>query len=204
MDVMAARRTYHHGDLRRVLLQASIRLIAQAGPEAFTLREVARMAGVSHNAPYRHFRDKESLLAAVAAEGFRQLARSLQEHAGKRRGAWQRFEAAGEGYVAFALRWPQHFAIMFDAPPPREDHPDYAAAATQAFGVLLGHIVECQQERSLPAGDPSRFALVAWALVHGIAKLAGTGRLGMTSKAEVMRFARFAIGCSLRGLAEGR
>lgn len=201
---MVPRRSYHHGDLERALLQASIRLIAQAGPEAFTLREVARIAGVSHNAPYRHFRDKESLLAAVAAEGFRHLARSLQEHSAKRRGAWQRFVAAGEGYVAFALRWPQHFAIMFDAPPPREGHPDYDAAATQAFGVLLGHIVECQQEGSLPAGDAHRFALVAWSLVHGIAKLAGTGRLGMTSKADVMRFARFAIESSLRGLSGSR
>ena len=201
---MTTRRPYHHGNLRRVLLQASIRLIAQVGPDAFTLREVARMAGVSHNAPYRHFRDKESLLAAVAAQGFTQLARSLQEHAGRHRGALARFRAAGEGYVEFALRWPQHFAVMFDAPPPQGNHPESIAAASQAFGALLGHIVECQQERSLPAGDPRRLALAAWSLVHGIAKLAGAARLGMNSKAEVMRFARFAIDASLRGLASSR
>lgn len=201
---MAARRTYHHGDLQRVLLQASIRLIAQVGPDAFTLREVARMAGVSHNAPYRHFRDKESLLAAVAAEGFRQLARTLQDYAGKHRVALERLRAGGEGYVAFALRWPQHFAVMFDAPPPRERYPEYDAVANQAFGVLLGHIVECQQEGSLPAGDAHRLAFVAWSLVHGIAKLAGTGRLRMQSRAEVMRFTRFALGHSLRGLADIR
>lgn len=201
---MSARRPYHHGDLQRALLQASIRLIAQAGPEGFTLREVARMAGVSHNAPYRHFRDKESLLAAVAAEGFRQLTRSLQEHSGRHRRALERLQAGGEGYVEFALRWPQHFAVMFDTPPPRERHPEYATAATQAFGVLLGHIVECQQEGSLPAGDPHKLAFVAWSLVHGIAKLAGTGRLRLNSRREVMRFARFALASSLRGLGADR
>jgi len=199
---MASRRPYHHGDLRRALLQASIRLIAETGPAAFTLREVARMAGVSHNAPYRHFRDKETLLAEVAAEGFTQLARSLQQHADRRRGAVQRFRAAGEGYVEFALRWPQHFTVMFDTPPPRENHPIYAAAAAQAFGALLGYIVECQQEGALPAGDARRFALVAWSLVHGIAKLAVAGRLAMASKAEVLRFTRFAIRSSLNSLAE--
>ena len=196
-----AARPYHHGDLRRALLQASVQLIAQTGPEGFTLREVARMAGVSHNAPYRHFRDKESLLAAVAAQGFGQLTRSLQQHAGRHRKAFERFFAAGEGYVAFALRWPQHFAVMFDAAPPREHHPELAAAASQAFGVLLGHIVECQQEGSFPAGDARRLALVAWSLVHGIAKLAGAGRLGIRSRTEVRRFARFAIRSALRGLA---
>jgi AcrR family transcriptional regulator len=201
---MVSPRPYHHGDLRRTLLQASIRLIAQVGPDGFTLREVARMAGVSHNAPYRHFRDKESLLAAVASQGFQQLTRSLQEHAARHRRALERFLAAGEGYVEFALRWPQHYAVMFDAPPPRESHPEYAAAATQAFGVLLGHIVECQQEGSFPAGDAHRFALVAWSLVHGIAKLAGTGRLGMKSKSKIMRFSRFAIQSSLRGLVGAR
>ncbi|HYM69483.1 MAG TPA: helix-turn-helix domain-containing protein, partial [bacterium] len=78
---MRSKRSYHHGDLREALLRAAIDLVADVGPRGFTLREVARRAGVSHNAPYRHFRDKEELIAAVAAEGFRELTRAMLEAA---------------------------------------------------------------------------------------------------------------------------
>src|SRR6201984_2405102 len=105
---------YHHGHLREALLQAAIRLIAEVGPAGFTLREVARRAGVSHNAPYRHFRDRDELLASVAAQGYRELAKAMTDAAARQTDALDALREAGLAYVSFALRRPEHFTVMFD------------------------------------------------------------------------------------------
>src|SRR5467141_3324063 len=131
---------YHHGNLREALLEAAIRLIAEVGPTAFTMREVARRAGDSHNAPYRHFRDRDDLIAAVAAQGFRELTEAMVEEAGQRTDARDRLKHAGLGYLGFALRRPEHFTVMFDAPISKRKHPHSAAAAEQAFGTRLGFV----------------------------------------------------------------
>jgi len=188
---------YHHGNLREALLEAAIRLIAEVGPTAFTLREVARRAGVSHNAPYRHFRDRDDLMAAVAAQGFRELTQAMVEAAGQRPDALDRLKRAGLGYVTFALRRPEHFTVMFDAPISQRRHPDSAAAAEQAFGTLLGFVKGSQDAGRLPSGDSHQMALLAWTMVHGIAKLAITGRLPFASSTEVLNFSKFVIDQSL-------
>src|ERR1019366_6436245 len=105
---MPKRRPYHHGSLKQALLDACLALIRKSGPGGFTLREVARMAGVSHNAPYRHFRDKEELLAALAAEGFHRLTEAMVKAGEPAPSALDRFRRSGRGYVEFALRYPQH------------------------------------------------------------------------------------------------
>src|ERR1700680_3684519 len=110
------RRPYHHGHLRETLLQGAGRAIAELGPAAFTLREVARRAGVSHNAPYRHFRDKDALLAAVAAQGFRELTRAMRKAGERQSKPLDKLKQSGMAYVAFAIRRPDHFTVMFDAP----------------------------------------------------------------------------------------
>ena len=107
---------YHHGNLRETLLQGAVRVIAEVGPAAFTLREVARRAGVSHNAPYRHFRDKDALLAAVAAQGFRELTHAMREAGERQSKPLDKLKQSGMAYVAFAVRRPEHFTVMFDAP----------------------------------------------------------------------------------------
>src|SRR5450631_4344387 len=107
---------YHHANLRQTLLDAAVTLIGEVGPRAFTLREVARRAGVSHNAPYRHFVSKDELLAEVAAEGFDRLTASMQKSMARGLSPLERLELCGCGYVAFALRWPHHFLVMFDLP----------------------------------------------------------------------------------------
>jgi AcrR family transcriptional regulator len=202
LDIMRRRKMrrpkhYHHGNLREALLEAAIRLIAEVGPTAFTLREVARRAGVSHNAPYRHFRDRDDLMAAVAAQGFRELTQAMVEAAGQRTDALDRLKCAGLGYVTFALRRPEHFTVMFDAPISKRRHPDSAVAGEQAFGTLMSFVKGCQDAGRLPSGDLRRIALLAWTMVHGVAKLAITGRLPFPSKAEVIRFAAFVIDQSL-------
>lgn len=194
---MRRRKPYHHGNLREALLEAAIQLIAEVGPTAFTLREVARRARVSHNAPYRHFESKDALLAAVGDEGFRELNDAMLEAADKKNKSLERLKGAGVAYVAFALRRPEHFTVMFDAPAPRGKHLASTGAGKEAFETLLKLVKNCQDDGQLPTGDPLEFALLAWTMVHGIAKLATTGRLPYQSKAEILRFAEFVIDESL-------
>ena len=102
------KRAYHHGNLRKALLDAGVALIGEAGPKGFTIREVARRAGVSHNAPYRHFRDKDELLEAIALEGFGRLTAAMKKRSAAGAKAAERLRLCGCGYVDFALRWPHH------------------------------------------------------------------------------------------------
>ena len=193
------RHSYHHGNLREALLQGALRAIAELGPGAFTLREVARRAGVSHNAPYRHFRDKDALLAAVAAQGFRELTRAMRD-AGKRQSkALDRLKQSGLAYVAFAIRRPEHFTVMFDAPVRSSKDAEYLQASQEAFNTLVNYIRNCQDEGQLPAGNTLERALYAWSLVHGIAKLAVAGRLPFRTKSAMLKFAMFAINESVPG-----
>jgi AcrR family transcriptional regulator len=183
--------------LREALLQAAIQLIAEVGPAGFTLREVARRADVSHNAPYRHFPDREDLLAAVAAQGFRELNEAMLHAVRHQRSSVGRLKRAGLAYVEFALRRPEHFTVMFDAAVSKHKTPDSAEAAGQAFGTLTSLVKSCQDEGRLPSGDLRQFALLAWSMVHGVAKLATAKRLPYESTADVLKFAKFVIDESL-------
>jgi AcrR family transcriptional regulator len=188
-----APRPYHHGNLRETLLQGALRAIAELGPAAFTLREVARRAGVSHNAPYRHFRDKDALLAAVSAQGFHELTRAMREAADRQPNAIAKLKHSGLAYVAFAIRRPEHFTVMFDAPGSRSKDPDYLQASREAFQTLVHCIRTCQEVGEMPVGETLERALAAWSLVHGIAKLAVARRLPFRTKATLLKFAKFAI-----------
>jgi AcrR family transcriptional regulator len=193
------RHSYHHGNLREALLQGALRVIAELGPAAFTLREVARRAGVSHNAPYRHFRDKDALLAALAAQGFRELTRAMRDAGERKSNTLDRLKQSGLAYVAFAVRRPEHFTVMFDAPVIACKDPEYLQASQEAFNTLVNYIRNCQDQGQLPAGDTLERALYAWSLVHGIAKLAVAGRFPFRTKAGMLKFAKFAIDESVRG-----
>jgi AcrR family transcriptional regulator len=185
---------YHHVNLRKTLLDAAVALIGEVGPRAFTLREVARRAGVSHNAPYRHFAGKDELLAAVAEEGFERLTAVMRKAMAPGRSPLERLELCGCGYVDFALRWPQHFLVMFDLPHARHDQPDQRdcpdasgaqAAGDTAFHVLLDSVAAAQQSGDLAPGDLMPLAWTAWSLVHGIAKLANSGNLPLSHRATL-------------------
>ena len=194
---MKSRKPYHHGNLQEALLRAAIGLIGEVGPMAFTLREVARRAGVSHNAPYRHFRDKEDLITAVAEEGYRELNSLMLAAAGKHPRALNRLKYAGLAYIEFALRRPEHFAVMFDAPLSEKRHVEVIGPAKEAFSTLMALVKNAQEEGDLVSGDSGGFALLAWTMVHGVAKLAITGRLPYRTKADIMKFASFVIDQSL-------
>jgi len=163
---------YHHGDLRRALLEAALALIEQGGIEGLSLRAVARKAGVSHNAPYHHFPDRAGLLAAIAEEGFAQLAREIAAARAAAPAPRARMQACGLAYIRFALGSPARFKLMFRpelAPTATDGAANRAAAAT--LETLRGAIVEGQAAGLAPAGDPLPLVLTSWAAAHGLAAL---------------------------------
>ena len=187
---------YHHGNLKSVLLQAAFKLIEKIGIEHFTLREVARKAGVSHNAPYRHFPSKESLLAALATESFRQLHESLRTATGESAEPAARLRDASIAYLRFALKNPSRFNIMFHSTFDRQAYPDYVAAYTSLLG-LLAELVEQHHDLSIPtevAGE------LVWASIHGIAELGLAGRLRHGLQPELEQLADQLLSALLLGL----
>lgn len=173
-------RAYHHGNLRRALLDAALARFA-AGDVDFTLRELARDTGVTHNAPYRHFAGKPELLEALRAEGFERLAETCRE-ALARAGEppRERVRALGEAYVRFAIASPHHFRLILGAPAPGplggERARDEAEGASFA---LLEATLRDGQAAGVIRDDlsPRDLALAAWALVHGLASLVVGGQV---------------------------
>ena len=172
-------RGYHHGDLRRALVEAAAAILAEAGVDALTLRGVGDRVGVSRTALYRHFDSKAALLAAVATEGFRSFRRALEaalQAAPADAGA--RIAALGRAYVAFGAEHPTYYRTMFATPITGKDHdPDLAAEGRAAFGVLVAAIAEGQAAGRFGPGDPVRLAQVFWAAVHGVVQLTDSGRI---------------------------
>jgi AcrR family transcriptional regulator len=166
------RDTYHHGDLKRALTEAALGLVKDKGPKGFTLREVARRAGVSAAAPYRHFSDKAQLLAAVATQGFVQLHETLSASADDELDLTRQVLDSGRAYVRWAVTHPDYYQVMFGAELDKSDKPELLAAGARAFDDLLDVIVRCQEANLLPAGDPREIAGPTWSLLHGIASLA--------------------------------
>jgi AcrR family transcriptional regulator len=165
------RDTYHHGDLKRALTEAALGLVKEKGPKGFTLREVARRAGVSAAAPYRHFADKADLLAAVATQGFVQLHETLTASAGDEPDLTRQVLDSARRYVRWAVTHPDYYQAMFGAELDKSDHPELLAAGGRAFDDLLGVIVRCQEANLLPPGDPLEIAGPTWSLLHGISIL---------------------------------
>jgi AcrR family transcriptional regulator len=171
------RRSYHHGNLREALISAALDLIAQKGPAGFTFAEAARAAGVSPAAPYRHFRDRDALMADVAKRGFEHFEQRLAAAwAEGRPSPLAAFERLGGAYLAFAREEPAYFSAMFEAGLAIAQHRDLQEAGDRAFGVLRQ---AC--EAIVAAMPPSKrppalmMGLHIWALSHGIASLFARG-----------------------------
>ena len=173
-------RGYHHGNLKEALIRAALELIAKKGPAGFTFAEAARWAGVSPAAPYRHFRDRDELLADVARRGFEQFAIVLERAwDGGKPEPFAAFDRVGKAYLAFARTEPAYYSAMFEAGVPLEISPELSAAGDRAFAVIR-NASEKLIER-MPAGrrpPVSMMALHIWSLSHGIASLFGRGDAG--------------------------
>ena len=173
-------RGYHHGNLREALIRAALDLIAQKGPAGFTFAEAARWAGVSAAAPYRHFRDRDDLIAGVALKGFELFADAL-EHAwaAGRPDPDTAFKRLGKAYLDFARREPAYYSAMFEAGVSLDANVELRAAGDKAFAILRGATDGIIA--TLPAGvrPPGlMMALHVWALSHGIASLFARGDAG--------------------------
>ena len=171
------KRGYHHGNLAEALVQAALDLIAKVGPAGFSFAEVTRAVGVSPAAPYRHFKDREALMAAIASRGFDKFAETLAS-------AWKEgkpdamsaFKNVGQAYLAFARKEPAYFAAMFEARLSPGSTRELTQATERAFAVLrqscdalIGTMPENKRPPSL------MMALHVWTMSHGIASLFGRG-----------------------------
>ena len=173
-------RGYHHGNLKEALIRAAIDLIGQKGPSGFTFAEAARFAGVSPAAPYRHFRDRDELLANVALRGFEKFEQALAA-------AWDdgrpnpftAFERMGRAYLDFARTEPAYYAAMFEAGIAFDSNQELRDAGDRAFALIRAAserlVAQIPEKRRPPA---FMVALHVWALAHGIAALFGRGDAG--------------------------
>lgn len=174
-----AKRAYHHGDLERALVDTALRMIQKDGVQALTLRGVGAALGVSRTALYRHFDDKQALLARVAAEGFKRFhdALSAAAAAAEARRA-DPMPAMAAAYAQFARAHPSHYQTMFGGVLTGDlRHPGLQADGEAAFGVLLNAIRRGQEQGRIRRGDPLELAEITWALSHGIATLGMAGQL---------------------------
>jgi AcrR family transcriptional regulator len=195
---------YHHGDLRQSLLDEATSLVEEKGVEGLSLRKIARRAGVSHAAPYRHFEDMAELISAVAEQGFSLLENSMLEACPSCTKPGDRLMEIGVAYVGFALDHRAHFRVMFrEHPTPSGGLED---AASKAFGVLAQAVdagVSQEAFRPLPVEDMAR---AAWAQVHGIASLALDGLLRgddsgqVEAKERLLQVTRQTLSILFRGI----
>jgi AcrR family transcriptional regulator len=165
-------RPYHHGDLRRALLASAVEAIAESGPTALSLRDLARRAGVSHAAPAHHFGDKAGLLTVLAAQGYDLLADALDE-ARERTGSLLEI---GVAYVRFAVDHRAHFDVMFRTDLYSADDPELLAAAGRASAALAAGVATLPPSE-VPPEDAFLAGLSAWSIVHGFATLWLSGAL---------------------------
>ena len=170
-------RGYHHGNLKEALVRAALELIAEKGPAGFTFADAARWAGVSPAAPYRHYRDRDALLADVAMRGFEAFTAALAK-------AWEdgkpdvlaAFDRLGKAYLDFAKREPAYYSAMFEAGVPLDADPNLREISDRAFAVLRDaaeRLVAMLPQKGRP--PPLMVALHIWSMTHGIASLFGRG-----------------------------
>jgi AcrR family transcriptional regulator len=176
--VATASSPYHHGSLRPALLTAATETIAEVGPAAMSLREVARRAGVTHPAATYHFGDKAGLLTAVAIEGYRLLSQALTD-ARQQSGS---FLEVGVAYVRFAVDHQAHFEVMYRPELYRPEDPELRRAKAAAAAILYGS--------GRPDSAELRYGVAAWAIVHGIATLWLNGNLPKTLGHDPEKIAR--------------
>lgn len=164
---------YHHGDLRRALLRHAEAELAENGVEGFSLRKLARRAGVSHAAPAHHFKDTKGLMTALAIEGYTKFIASMNDGAKEAQSPMQRLLGIGVGYVSFAQDHKALFRLIFASDLPNYDDPDLQDVADASFAVLTDTLAQARGGQGADTGA----AYAMWAMVHGLSDLLTSGRL---------------------------
>ncbi len=201
-DPQSARKGYHHGNLRQALVDASLELVLEKGPQGFTIAEAARKAGVSPGAPYRHFKGRDEVLEEAARQGFEMFA-DLMEHAYKtsQPAPLASFEATGRAYLAFARKFPGHYIAMFESGLPLAHNAALKAASDRAFAVLTraaeALIARLPRDRRPPATMVSHHI---WAMSHGVVELFARPGPGSATPFPAEDLLESGVGIYLRGL----
>ncbi|UJF34187.1 TetR/AcrR family transcriptional regulator [Paenibacillus hexagrammi] len=167
------KKQYHHGDLRRTLIRAGYELIVEGGASSLDLRKVARKAGVSHTAPYRHFADKKALLAAIAEEGYRGMSRRIRERLEPMPDHFMdKLHAFATEYVDFAMNHPQLMREMFSGLTIEiREYPTLYESILELFGPLVDMIEQGQETEEVVQTETLPLALVIWSMMHGVSTL---------------------------------
>ncbi len=169
---MTSKKNYHHGDLKNALICAGVEILAEEGVSGLSLRQVAQRAGVSHAAPYAHFADKQSLIAAISTDGFRRLYDKLSAAHANGVEARQKLLETAEAYLEFATEDPARFKVMFSGILEQEkEYPEFVEASQQNYELMVEIVQACQATGVLPPGPAELTAISIWASLHGLAAL---------------------------------
>jgi AcrR family transcriptional regulator len=202
----AAEAPYHHGDLPRTLVAAATQLIeSEGGAGRLSLRAAAEAAGVSVAAPYRHFADREALLAATLAQGFDDLARHTERARRAARSPLAALTATGLAYVRFAAKRPRLYRLMFGPECEKAAYPELMRAGHAALAVLHEAVAQCRAAGLIGTrSSVQEVALAGWALVHGLASLHADGLLrGSAAERHLDATAKALMRVLVEGVGEG-
>lgn len=190
-------KNYHHGDLKNALITAGVEILAQEGASGLSLRKVAQRAGVSHNAPYSHFPDKQSLIAAISTEGFKQLYQELDATiASYANDPKRQLQEGAWAYVRFAMNNTDTFKIMFSGVLEKEkEYPAFVEISHKTFERVVDIVSACQDAGLLRSGSPELTAVALWGQIHGITSLVLEGQISHTvlDQFEIREIVLFAV-----------
>jgi AcrR family transcriptional regulator len=194
--------SYHHGDLRRALLVAAVKLIEEKGTNGITLRAVAAKAGVTQTAPYRHFDSKQAMIDALVDEGFRELKAQLAAGADQSLDPLARLKEQAIAYAKFAVQRPGHYQMMFLSEQPAEAGGGTAPSAFQDLvDTMVDSIAEAQSVGLIKNEPPLEIALSMWSLVHGLSTLVASRRLAQVDASTLETMVSRVMDNLLRGVS---
>lgn len=196
-------KAYHHGDLRQKIINEALVWIEKEDIVSLSLRKIAKQIGVSHNAPYRHFADKESLLVEISKIGFSQLNETLELAAKSPNNHQERLEKIGVAYIQYAVSERAYYQVMFsDRQLICESHPELYGMSQAAFSVLLKAIEAGQAAGVFVMQDSLQLARICWSLTHGLSMLAIDNQLKIKKKDELLKLAQMATKVVSTGLLQ--
>ena len=199
---MSQSKSYHHGNLRQALLDTALEQLQSCSIEKLSLRAVAKQVGVSQTAVYRHFSDKQGLLAALAEEGFNELFAQCSQAVQPHHRAPEAMQASGLAYIRFAAANPQRYKLMFgNSLPERQRHPDLEDSGCRAFGMIVSLIELGVSQGDFIEGDIQQLSRSAWAMVHGLSSLVIDNFIKAESEQELYQQLETSLSVITRGLS---
>ncbi|MEL6928524.1 MAG: TetR/AcrR family transcriptional regulator [Cyanobacteria bacterium J06600_6] len=197
-------KAYHHGNLRQQIINEALTWIEQENIVSLSLRGIAKRIGVSHNAPYRHFSDKESLLVKISEIGYGQLFDALKEAAkNSPNNSQQQLENIGVAYIQYAVDHRAYYRVMFgDRQLICKKHPELYRLSQESFNILLDCIKTGQERQIFIQQDSLQLARICWSLTHGVSMLAINNQLDLNQEDELLKLAQMATKITSQGLIQ--